>query len=245
MNYANNMNLGNNGMNNVNNMNSGNNGINYVNNMNYRMNIMGNNISFRKNNFRYNENNNIGNNRMNQMGNLNMVNNGVNQMGNFNMRYNGCNEMNNMINNGLNNMGNYAINNNNSCDNPVKIVQLNNMNKNNSYNFYNNYNQINKNMNNNLYNSFSKGINQNYNFGNTKITINLVSSKGTRTSISVPQNMTVQSFFKRYASQNGIDEKLLGKEIFFIYNACLMEINDQRELYKVFKNDSTITVKEL
>ncbi len=152
----------------------------------------------------------------------------------------------------MNQIGSISMNNNNYCVNPIKIVQMNNMiNNNNLYNSYCignkiNNNEIKSNMNNKyLYNSFDKEIIRNIynNLENTNITIDLLSSKGTNTSLSVPSNITIQDLYKIYAAKNGVDEKLLGNKINFIYKASTMTVNDQRKLSEVFRNDySKVTV---
>ena len=58
--------------------------------------------------------------------------------------------------------------------------------------------------------------------------------------ISISLNKTVQDLFSLYARRVGINEKLLGTEIIFIFNAKTLERDDKRLISEVFKTDSYV-----
>ena len=60
----------------------------------------------------------------------------------------------------------------------------------------------------------------------------------------MPVNKTVNDLFRIYARRLGIGESLLGNQIYFVYDASYLDVNDRRLISDVFesKNDSSVTV---
>ena len=62
-------------------------------------------------------------------------------------------------------------------------------------------------------------------------------------SILVPNFLSIKELIKIFARKVGIPEDALGKEINFIYCACLININDQKSIeYFGLKHNSLITI---
>jgi hypothetical protein len=142
-------------------------------------------------------------------------------------------------------------------------------NNNNNYNFNNQNNQYYQNMNNNNFNA--NGGNNNINneakqpvketiprpkedkmliidneyiedMENLKNVIFLASS-GFKVLIKVPYYETVENLFKLFARKIGIGENTLGKDIFFIFDASYLQVNDKRAIYEITQaSNPTITV---
>ena len=55
--------------------------------------------------------------------------------------------------------------------------------------------------------------------------------------ISISINKTIKDLFKIFAQKIGIGESLLGKEIYFIFNAKTLDVNDNRLISEVFLKD--------
>jgi len=147
---------------------------------------------------------------------------------------------------------------------------MNNYNNNNiNYNFNNQNNQYNQNMNINNNNFNANGGNNARNNGvnqpiketlprddkmlkfeneymedmeNLKNVIFLASS-GFKVLIKVPYYETVENLFRLFARKVGIGENTLGKNIFFIFDATYLKIDDKRAIYEITQaNNPTITV---
>ncbi len=70
-------------------------------------------------------------------------------------------------------------------------------------------------------------------------------SSGLRVIITVPKYYTIKQLLRFYAKKIGVGEGVLGKDIYFFFNAILMDINEERTIYDYFdknKNNITITV---
>jgi hypothetical protein len=151
------------------------------------------------------------------------------------------------------------MNNNNNIQQLFQMFLqwMNNYNNNNNfYNFNNQNNQYNQVMNNNNFNA--NGGNQNFEetlprgdkmltFENEYVedmenlkNIVFLSSSGFRVLIRVPYYETLENLLRLFAKKLGITESALGKDIFFIFDASYIQINDKRAIYELCQSDNPI-----
>ena len=188
-----------------------------------------------------------------------MMRNNINNNGMFpqNKYFNNNNFNNNSNNNYLNNnnfnninhniFSNNNLNNNNNFNNNFNNNNFNNFSHNNIYN-----NNFNNNMNLNRNNNISKDkepepsikrTNESMEFsdesskGDKLRIINFHVSSGLKVMITISINKTIEELFKFFAKKIGVSESLLGKEIYFIFNAITLESNDTRLISQVFFKD--------
>ena len=219
------------------------------------------------NNMNMNMNNQMGMNLMNNMNQMGM--NNMNQMGMNNMMQMAImNFMNNIQQNGMmanmNNCGNNMFNNNmnqmgmanNMMNNNINNNMNNNMNTNNFRQMmgqmeFNRSTGINSSggkepepdsviprMSKVLSADFFKGIND-------KINVVMSASSGLIVTMPTPPNVSIQQLLRNYISKLGLPENVLGNAIIFILNAEVLQINDQRPIGALIKNNATITVVDV
>ena len=162
------------------------------------------------------------------------------------------------------------MNNNNNIQQMFQMFLqwMNNYNNNNNnYNFNNQNNQYNQNMNNNNFN-VNGGNNNRNNVANQQVketlprkdemlkfeheyiedlenlrNIIFLASSGFRVLIKAPYYETVENLFKLFAKKVGIGESTLGKDIFFIFDASYLKVDDKRAIYEITQTSNpTITV---
>ena len=224
-----------------------NNNINYNMNNNNINNINKNNINSNNYNIKPSFNNLINEKKANNYITDNNTNNFINNHNitdnidcSFNENTNNNNEK--VLRNGNNN-NNYNYN----------FDTLNKMNKNNVNNNNMNNNNINNNMNNNSNNkepepsirrtNESLAFIDDRSMGDVLRSINFHVSSGLKVMISISVNRTVEELFNFFARKIGVSESLLGTEIYFVFNALTLEVNDKRLVSQVFFKDlCTITV---
>ena len=218
MNMFQNMNMNPNMFQNMNMNQFGNNGFPNQMNMNQN-NMFGNGMNMNQNNnmFMQNFNNNMMlffmNNYMQQMMNNNINNNNM-QNNNF-MNNNNNNFMNNNMNNNFNNNNNNRTNNN---QNEAPKENLPRVEKFLQFNDYPNLNEW------------------------EKINIHLHASSGLKIMLSVPKYMPVKDMFLLYTKKIGISDKLLGKEIIFLFNANTIDIHCTSPISEIIPNLGVVTV---
>ena len=233
------------------------NGMN-MNGMNMNMNNM-NNMNMNNMNMNNMNMNNMNNMFMNMMNNMfmNMM------MNNMNQGYN----MNN-INNMNNNMGNMNLMNNFQMPNnmPQNMMLNNNMNQQNFINMNNNNQKINQMMGQNGFNINSGQMNVGGNappeiiprlnktmsedfFKNDnnrgKINVVLNASSGLAVVLPSPPNITVKKLIRNYLKKLGLREGVLNGGIIFIYNAEVVNVNDERPLSSFFRDQAVIIVVDV
>ena len=178
-------------------------------------------------------------NQMNMNQNMNPMNQNMNPMAQNNMNFQNMNVFKNMMVPFMLMMNNNMMNNN---------MMNNNMMNNNMMN--NNMNNINNNMNNNINNSIKEQAPQpllargdrtlqfknEFPYVNEESlrNINFVASSGLKVVIIVPDYITFKELFKLYVKKIGVSDRLLGKELIFIFNALTIEPNDERKISELF-----------
>ena len=70
----------------------------------------------------------------------------------------------------------------------------------------------------------------------------LIASTGVKVSIKIPFNKKVYELFRMYVRKLGIGEGVLGTQIYFVYDARHLDVNDQRLIKDVFKSNEHNTV---
>ena len=245
-NWDNNMNMMNNNMNNMNNMNMMNN------------NMMNNNMNMMNNNFQFNNvmnNNNIMNNlnNWNNFNNMNQVNlSNINPM-TFQLMLNFMLMMNPNLNaNNQNNINNMMIN---FMSNNPFVYQLFMNQQNNNMNFNNNNNKISvlKETSEKIKNASKKGgilprtgnINNNDPFfgnPNKRIFIMFISGTGMKIPINAPINVSLHDLFVAFIHKVNLDESVLGKYIYFLYNGGKLKINEERSISSLGFKDADLII---
>ena len=236
MNNNNNINMMNNNNRNMNMMNNNNRNMNMMNNNNRNMNMMNN------NNINMNLMNNFNMNMMNN-NNMNMMNNNMNMINNIDMNQykfilslmlllnpslniNNQNNLNNMMNNFMNaNPYFFQINNNNQQSNNqnnnsrIEIINQNDENINSSKkggilprkNTDNIQNEI-------KIDSFPGNF-------NSRINIVFLTGVGMKFSINTPINVSIKELFIAFIHRVNLDESVLGKMIYFLYNGKRIQVD--------------------
>ena len=224
-----------------------------INNNNMNMNNMNN---MNMNNMNMNNMNNINNINMNNMNNINNMNNmNMNNINNMNMNMNNMNNMNNI------NMENF--NKNNLFKMQMNFNNMNNINQQQNYmnksmfDYPNNNSIINDEQFKNIIIPQMSISYRNLNppkevlpRGDKSIVVErpypgekasnvknivLISSSGYRVAIKMPCNKKVCELFPLYVRKLGLGEGVLGTEIYFVYDAKHLDINDQRLISEAFK----------
>ena len=241
------------------------NGMN-MNGMNMNMNFMANNMNMNGMNM---NNMNMNNMNMNNMNMNNMNNMFMNMMMNMNMmnNMNMGNNINN-INNMNNNMGNMNIMNNFQMPNnmPQNMMMNNNMNQQNFINmniknqriiemmgqngFNTNVGQMNvggnapqeiiPRTNETMSEDYFKNINN-----RGKINVVLNASSGLTVILATPPNASVKQLIRNYLKKLGLRKEVLNGGIIFIYNAEVINVNDERPLSSFLKDTSVIIVVDV
>ena len=67
-----------------------------------------------------------------------------------------------------------------------------------------------------------------------------MASSGFRVLIKVPYYETVENLFRLFVRKVGIGENTLGKDIFFIFDATYLKIDDKRAIYEITKHNNPI-----
>ena len=235
-----------------NNMNMMNNNMNMMNN---NMNMMNNNMN---NNFQFNNvmnNNNIMNNlnNWNNFNNMNQVNlSNINPM-TFQLMLNFMLMMNPNLNvNNQNNVNNMMVN---FMSNNPFVYQLFMNQQNNNMNFNNNNNKINvlKETSEKIKNASKKGgilprtgnINNSDPFlgnPNPRIFIMFISGTGMKIPINAPINISLHDLFVAFIHKVNLDESVLGKYIYFLYNGGKLKIDEQKSLSSLGFKDADLII---
>ena len=63
-----------------------------------------------------------------------------------------------------------------------------------------------------------------------KVNINFQTTAGTRHKVIAPKNIQMNDLFKHYVQKIGLDESVLGKDLFFISNANRIGINETKTI---------------
>ena len=79
---------------------------------------------------------------------------------------------------------------------------------------------------------------------NNKDKLNIVfnASSGIRISMPTPPCISIRQIIRNFIQKLGLGEKVLESDIIFIHNAEIIDVNDQRPLSDLFKNNSIIIV---
>jgi hypothetical protein len=231
--------------------------MNMMNNnmMNNNMNMMNNNMNMMNNNFQFNNvmnNNNIMNN-LNNFNNMNPVNlSNINPM-TFQLMLNFMLMMNPNLNaNNQNNINNMMIN---FMSNNPFVYQLFMNQQNNNMNFNNNNNKISvlKETSEKIKNASKKGgilprtgnINNNDPFfgnPNKRIFIMFISGTGMKIPINAPINVSLHDLFVAFIHKVNLDESVLGKYIYFLYNGGKLKINEERSISSLGFKDADLII---
>ena len=238
-----------------NNMNMMNNNMMNNNMMNNNMNMMNNNMN---NNFQFNNvmnNNNIMNNlnNWNNFNNMNQVNlSNINPM-TFQLMLNFMLMMNPSLNvNNQNNLNNMMTN---FMSNNPFVYQLFMNQQNNNMNFNNNNNKINvlNETSEKIKNASKKGgilprngnINNNDPFfgnPNRRIFIMFISGTGMKIPINAPINISLHELFVAFIHKVNLDESVLGKYIYFLFNGGKLNINEQKSISSLGFKDADLII---
>ena len=228
---------------------------NNMNMMNNNMNMMNNNMN---NNFQFNNvmnNNNIMNNlnNWNNFNNMNQVNlSNINPM-TFQLMLNFMLMMNPNLNvNNQNNVNNMMVN---FMSNNPFVYQLFMNQQNNNMNFNNNNSQINvlKETSEKIKNASKKGgilprtgnINNSDPFlgnPNLRIFIMFISGTGMKIPINAPINISLHDLFVAFIHKVNLDESVLGKYIYFLYNGGKLKIDEQKSLSSLGFKDADLII---
>ena len=73
-----------------------------------------------------------------------------------------------------------------------------------------------------------------------KINIIFQLTSGNKIIISAAENMSLKNLFKEFIRKIGFDEKILQKDIYFLYKGERMNINEERDLRKMDLYDNAI-----
>ena len=133
--------------------------------------------------------------------------------------------------------------NNLNCLNNNNNNFMQTMNSNNNFN--NNYLNNNKDINPKLIPWKNKNLSiDDYTYLNAsqKINIKLDASSGLKVELTVPKEMSIKDFFRLYCRKIGVPENLLGRDLIFLYNAEVLDINSEIIVSKIFRNGCYITV---
>ena len=90
-----------------------------------------------------------------------------------------------------------------------------------------------------------KGFIDDYPYLNKKIKINLNSSSGLKLSLVVPSKMTVKNFLRLYCNKYGLDENVLGEQLFFLYNGKKLDVNSDIKVSEQFSDNCDVIVIDM
>ena len=77
---------------------------------------------------------------------------------------------------------------------------------------------------------------------NDKINIIMAATSGFTIVLPTQVNISVKQLIRNYINKLGLGEGVLKDKIVFLFNANLIDINDNKQVNKVFKHNSRITV---
>ena len=233
------------------------NNMNFVNFIN-ALNNMNNNMKNNMNNSMNNNMNDMINfmNQMNNNMNINNLNNNMNYndiINNININLNNINNNMNNIITSMNNINKILLSQQIKNYTPINFIkEIINQNIQMANQISNNNNIINLTINNPLFfpsqNNINIMKNQIPNLGvlprqerigiddffpgnnNRRINITFINPNNTRTNIITPVNIKVKELFLAYAKKMKVNPKILGKEIFFLFNNHKININEDKDI---------------